>query len=740
MTAFRLLALIAVVLVGGAAIVMPRVTPPPKHQSGTPCALPYGTANSESCAPFATVGIRVRTVIPSSAFGRETDPEDFGVLDDGSAMVQVEHYGLDRITNGRLQVLWHPKPRCDEQPHFHFSFAGTFDDQLLMKIHDDTSAAVRADGSLSFRLPIAFDSAKQDESGVVWLFKGGSEPQTIEAYFPQKRSLVTVATPKGGAYGFFRAPNGRVYITNYDGLFELDSRPTVEARMLHGPIARYGLIQAVGRDGSLWASTETDVIHMHADGTSHAMRLFNLSMMVRTSPVPPISLTMTPDGSVWNTWGKIVRIDNDDRIQVLTLPEQDRRSDVKFGPDSSLWVLAHDARTGRSQGMVNFAPAAMPRSATAWPFQPLPSTATATPFVFCPPPTPTPPPPLPPKSGPIDFVYEVGDGIRAYWAGSDGQLKPVRGSPFGANTSPLSLAFDPAGRRLYAGGWGQGIIIYDIDARSGALRPISGSPFPTDYEPQVAIDRNGAYLFAGSPNGKTITGYSIDAQSGALRPLASSPLQMNGHLFWMTVNPRRDLVYVMLPHDVQTYDTRGGVLTRLSTLALARRGNLYDLFIDPRGRWAYLIDPRGAIAIYGIDASTGLLTAPSVPAVKVAKGLHAIATDPRGRFLYVVNFRGGEKEGSIFGYRIDSQTGALRPLPTSPFAVTDPGATTITLDGAFLYTTNSSSKSISGFKIDRMTGALWPIAHSPFAAGDTPEGIISCRRVGDRCISGANRR
>ncbi len=674
----------------------------------------------------------------------ETPPVDIGVLDDGSIIVQTDRYGLYRIVDGRLQALWQPAPRCERQTHFEFAFTGSVDDEMVMAVDHATSAAVRADGSLAFRLPLSLDKVEQDADGAVWLLSGREPDKTLDAYFPRTRTQVTLQSPKG-VFSIFRSPNGHVYATNSDGLFELDSQPTVRARMVHRPIREdiksyHGLeffvspIQAVGRDGSLWASTPTQVIHVHQDGAPRVMRFIEPPRSM-TMPWPAIRLTMTRDGAVWTTFGKTARIDNSDRIQVLTLPQSDGWS-AKFGPDSSLWILARDARSGQPQGLVNLVPAI--HNTTAWPFKPLAATPSPAAFVPCPRPTtpPTPAPPLPPKSGAVNFVYvasEASHEVWGYWADRSGKLTPVRGAPFPAGNGPVNVTIDPAGRHLYVGTGYDGIIVFAIDARSGTLAAIRGSPFAAASGPTTfVIDRRERYAFAANINAKNATGYAIDGESGGLRPLAWSPLAMTRYPYRLTINPQRDVAYLVTDRDIETFDTSGGVLTSISTIAPARGESL---LIDRRGRWAYLAsDPGGTIAVYGVDPRTGALMLPSAPAVKAGNEPRAMATDPRGRFLYVTNIPATAKGGTILGYRIDSQAGALHPLPTSPFAGAGSGnALTVTPDGAFLYATNFSSKSISGFAIDSASGALWPLPSSPFKAGDTPQGIVSCRRVGDGC-------
>jgi 6-phosphogluconolactonase (cycloisomerase 2 family) len=632
----------------------------------------------------------------------------------------------------------------------------SFDDELLLKLSSlvqvprtrlftsrpDGAAAVRADGSLAFRLPLDYDSVAQDASGVVWLLKGRYQDQTLYAYFPRTRIQAAVAFPKG-VYSMFRSPNGHVYVSNFDGLFELDSQPTARARMVHGPIrSEYWPVQGVGPDESLWVSTATEVVHVHSDGTMRVMRFVEPTAR-ETTLQGPIPLEMAPDGAVWVTSGKIVRIDSNDRIQVLTLPA-DERGDVRFGPDSSLWIVARDARTGQSQGIVNFVPAATPREATPWPFKPLAGTATPDPFVRCPPPPPPPPtptPPLPPKNGAVNFVYttsymvsSTSHALWGYWADRTGRLTPVRGAPFDAAFGNSNVTIDPVGRYLYVGTQYPGIFAYTIDAGSGTLRKVQGSPFLVPGgETTVVVDRSGRYAFAANLGMKNLTGYAIDGNGGALRPLAWSPFAMSRFPFGLKVNPQRDVAYAVTGRDIETFDTSGGAL-RLLPAPVRGGGMANTLLIDPRGEWAYLTrNGKGTIEIYGVDPRTGALMLPSGPAAKAGNEPYAMVTDPHRRFLYVTITASPPSKSTIVGYRIDPRDGTLRELPTSPYSGAPSTELTITPDGAFLYATNFSSKSISGFAIDPTSGALLKLRSSPLRTGDTPQAIVSCRRVGDRC-------
>ena len=454
-----------------------------------------------------------------------------------------------------------------------------------------------------------------------------------------------------------------------------------------------------------------------------------------TLPLAMISLTMTGDGAVWNTSRELVRIGNDDRIEVVDLPKIGEAGTVRFGADSRMWVLVHDAGTDQARGVVGFVPATA-HGAVAWPFQPMGNTPNPASDLRapCPPPS-TPTPPLPPQSGPVNFVYvanAMSHDVWGYWTDAKGNLRPVRGSPF--TVAGVNFTIDASGRHLYVGTWYDGIFAYTIDARSGTLRPIVGSPFKAAVGPStVVIDHTGRYAYSANLNGKSVSGYAIDPINGALHPLAWSPFALDRWPFRLTINPQRNVAYFMTNRGIEMFEANGDAPK--PTLITPRSFAGIYVLIDRNGRWAYFAgDDDGTISIYGIDPRSGALMSPTSPPVKAGDEPRAMAIDPSGRFFYVTNIPKAGDGPTILGFRIDSQTGALRELPTSPFSgAASENGLTITPDGAFLYATNFSRKTIAGFAINQLTGALSVLPHSPFKAGDTPDEIVSCRRIGDSC-------
>jgi 6-phosphogluconolactonase (cycloisomerase 2 family) len=131
--------------------------------------------------------------------------------------------------------------------------------------------------------------------------------------------------------------------------------------------------------------------------------------------------------------------------------------------------------------------------------------------------------------------------------------------------------------------------------------------------------------------------------------------------------------------------------------------------MDPRSKFLYLGDDLSGITLFGIDWASGQLAlygswlpAPDFPT--------AMAVDPKGKFLYATNLINDE----IFGYIIDSATGALTGMSNSPFSTGNMG-TDIAFDpeGKFAYVATNNSN-ISAYAIDPATGVLTPLGGSPY--------------------------
>jgi len=148
--------------------------------------------------------------------------------------------------------------------------------------------------------------------------------------------------------------------------------------------------------------------------------------------------------------------------------------------------------------------------------------------------------------------------------------------------------------------------------------------------------------------------------------------------------------------------------------------------VHPSGQFLYTenIDASGAdlialqsLSAFSVDASTGALApvpgSPFVPPVSATIG--GLAIHPSGKFLYATS---GLEANGILAWNIDGTTGGLTVLTGSPFQV---GAAIYSAafdpSGKFLYATAGPMGGLLGFNVDPNSGALTPIPGSPFSSG-----------------------
>jgi 6-phosphogluconolactonase (cycloisomerase 2 family) len=240
------------------------------------------------------------------------------------------------------------------------------------------------------------------------------------------------------------------------------------------------------------------------------------------------------------------------------------------------------------------------------------------------------------------------------------------------------------------------ISAYSIDSQTGALLPVPGSPFPDAGGPwSIAVDPKGRFAYAVNVANDTISAYSIDGTTGALTPLPGSPF----------------------PQD--------------PTLSGERP---VSVAIDPSGNFVFVGNYYfSSVRAYRIDQNTGALS--QAPGSPYAAGINpeSVTVDVNGQFVYVANgYHGGN--GSVSAYSIDRSSGALAPVPGSPFAVPiggfpSPGSVPCSLTvhatntGEALYVADSWRNYIWEFIIDETTGALAMSPASPFSVPGGPYSI-----------------
>ena len=137
------------------------------------------------------------------------------------------------------------------------------------------------------------------------------------------------------------------------------------------------------------------------------------------------------------------------------------------------------------------------------------------------------------------------------------------------------------------------------------------------------------------------------------------------------------------------------------------------------GQFAYVANEESAnISGYRINATTGALT--PVPGSPFHTSMYpqSVTVDPTGRFAYVSG-AGPQDSPIMLGYRIDAATGTLTPIRGSVA-----GGISVAMhpSGKFAYVGNYVG-SISAYKINTVTGALTAIPGSPFPAEISPTSL-----------------
>jgi len=264
-----------------------------------------------------------------------------------------------------------------------------------------------------------------------------------------------------------------------------------------------------------------------------------------------------------------------------------------------------------------------------------------------------------------------------------GAISPVPATSAKAlNGSPNGLAADPTGRFLYVSyqyfnadgqSYGQqGVQEFALDATTGAMTEISGSPL-TPSGPLIT-NNAGTFLYLGSAaiSGGTLTVFAIDQQTGALTLSAAQ-----GPAFGpvMAMDPQGRFLFTAgggvsgNEIGVDTLDPATGAGTAVGFTPAIGPNFILGLAVDPAGKYLFALGQIGAPAqpavqsfVINADGSLNPTGGPQPAGKNVPTAGSSAAVDASGRFLYVVTDLGLY----VRGYTIDSATGAISELPSSP--------------------------------------------------------------------------
>lgn len=159
---------------------------------------------------------------------------------------------------------------------------------------------------------------------------------------------------------------------------------------------------------------------------------------------------------------------------------------------------------------------------------------------------------------------------------------------------------------------------------------------------------------------------------------------------------------------VTTYSIQNGELKEVSDLVVTPGSGPRHLTFHPNKKWVYIMTELTAEVIAAeYHAETGSLTTfqtiASLPEdFTGANTGSAIHVSPNGKFLYVSN-RGHD---SIVSFAIDSTSGTLTKLETTPVEGVGPRDFDLTSTGDILLVANENTNNITVFHVNQETGRI----------------------------------
>ena len=238
------------------------------------------------------------------------------------------------------------------------------------------------------------------------------------------------------------------------------------------------------------------------------------------------------------------------------------------------------------------------------------------------------------------------------------------------------------------------------------------------------------FLYATEFKAGKVTEYVVNPLTGAISPTS----QGWAWTHWGPVDLASDYwgnrLYVANQgsHDVSAYaiNRSNGNLTQTPGSPFMLPGIGRRVAVVPSGKFVYATSTGGSGGQSGINAfvvqSDGSLK-PVAGSPFDSSVVGPLAITPNGKYLYA-----SEDQNKIAGFEIDATSGALTPLPGSPFlAPAYPGCTqfctvsptdlSVDRTGNYLYGSQSAQDAVAGFKIDPTTGTLTNLPGSPYAEG-----------------------
>lgn len=280
---------------------------------------------------------------------------------------------------------------------------------------------------------------------------------------------------------------------------------------------------------------------------------------------------------------------------------------------------------------------------------------------------------------------------------------------------------------------------------TGGLTPVSGSPFSAPWAAGMAVgveplkssiiaSSDGSYLFVADAADSEIRVFNIT--TGVPIELSNSPFSTAGLLQpWnLATDGLGRFLYVMQGN----VDGEGVAMAVFTISAGALSGgtlfpsnmNMWQVQGDPSGKFmigtkdqpgnqpSAIIDSN--LHVFSINQTSGVLTETATSPVPTPHGPTGVLIHPNGKFVYDFNIdKFTNFDGPVDGFQLDSTTGALTPLATSPF-------TSLSLQyggyfdqsGKYIFVHNRGH--IGVWSVDGNTGDITELPTGVNGVGDRP--------------------
>jgi 6-phosphogluconolactonase (cycloisomerase 2 family) len=296
--------------------------------------------------------------------------------------------------------------------------------------------------------------------------------------------------------------------------------------------------------------------------------------------------------------------------------------------------------------------------------------------------------------GPFLFmVGQASNSLFSFKGSNSGLLSPIASAATGQAPSAVALEiFDTDEQNLYvANAASNNLSVVSVSPNTGMVtssgititvgtNPIAvGLRGPSGMPTGGPVDRGDLYVLNQGSN--SISAFRIADTAGHMNSIPGSP-------FATQANPQAMAVV-----------TGGTSQTNIATFVYVANGTF------------------GTISGFKANAD-GSLTEVAGSPFAVGANITALRSPAGGVFLLASD----AANNAVLGFKITQETGAITPLPGSPFpAGTQPGAIIFPVGlSNLVYVANQGSNNISGYKFDFANNTLTALPGSPFPAGNNP--------------------